>query len=145
MIRPKLRRIATPLLAGFFIAFHPTASWAQPTKPAPGASAELRPIFATVPDIMEGKRLADVSCTRCHGANGISVSAGVPHIAAQRPPYIYMQLRAYLHGARPQSAMTGAVKFLSDDALVKVSAYFGTLDPPRPAAAPKPAPKAAAQ
>ncbi len=36
--------------------------------------------------------------------------------------------------------MTGAVEFLSDDALVKVAAYYGTLDPPRPAAAPKPAP-----
>jgi cytochrome c553 len=94
---------------------------------------------------MEGKRLADVSCTRCHGANGISTTAGVPHIAAQRPPYIYMQLRAYLQGARPQSAMTGAVRFLSDDALVKVAAYFGTLEPPRPAPAPKPAAKAAPQ
>ena len=43
--------------------------------------------------------------------------------------------------------MTGAVKFLSDDALVKVAAYYGTLDPARPAAAPKPAAKgkAAAQ
>ena len=37
--------------------------------------------------------------------------------------------------------MTGAVKFLSDDALVKVAAYYGTLDPARPAAAPKPAAK----
>jgi len=145
MTRPIPRRIAATLLAGLAIGLHPMMSWAQPAKPAAGASAELRPIFATVPDIMEGKRLADVSCMRCHGANGISVSAGVPHIAAQRPPYIYMQLRAYLQGARPQSPMTGAVKFLSDDALVKVSAYFGTLDPPRPAPAPKPAPKAAAQ
>jgi len=143
MTRPITRRIAATLVAGLSIVLLPVVSWAQPAKP--GASAELRPIFATVPDIMEGKRLADVSCMRCHGANGISVSAGVPHIAAQRPPYIYMQLRAYLQGARPQSPMTGAVKFLSDDALVKVSAYFGTLDPPRPAPAPKPAPKAAAQ
>ena len=110
-------------------------------RPAAAASAELRPIFATVPDIIEGKRVAEVSCARCHGANGISTAAGVPHIAAQRPPYIYTQLRAYLQGTRPQSAMTGAVKFLSDDALVKVAAYYGTLDPARPAAAPKPAAK----
>ncbi len=88
MTRAIPRRIATSLLAGFFIALHPMAGWAQATKPAAGASAELRPIFATAPDILEGKRLADVSCTRCHGANGISTSAGVPHIAAQRPPYL---------------------------------------------------------
>ena len=145
MTRPILCRIAATLITGVSIALHSAAGWAQPAKPAAGAGAELRPIFATVPDIMEGKRLADVSCTRCHGANGISATAGVPHIAAQRPPYTYAQLRAYLQGSRPQSAMTGAVKFLSDDALVKVAAYYGTLDPPRPAPAPKPAPKAAAQ
>ena len=40
--------------------------------------------------------------------------------------------------------MTGAVKFLSDDALVKVSAYYGSLDPARPGAAPKPPAKASA-
>ena len=34
---------------------------------------------------------------------------------------------------------------ISDDALVKVAAYFGTLEPARPALAPKPAPKAPAQ
>ena len=145
MTRPIPRRIAATLLAGLSIALHPVTGSAQPAKPGAGTSADLRSIFATAPDILEGKRLADVSCTRCHGANGISVTPGVPHIAAQRPPYIYMQLRAYLQGVRPQSAMTGAVKFLSDDALVKVAAYYGTLEPPRPAAAPKPAPKAAAQ
>ena len=116
-------------------------AYAQPAKPA--ASPELRPVYATVPDIVEGRRLAEVSCARCHGATGVSTAPGVPHIAAQRSPYLYLQLRAYLQGARPQSAMTGAVKFLSDDALVKVAAYFGSLDPAKPAAAPKPAAKAA--
>jgi len=125
------------------LAFGPALARAQPAKPP--VSPELRPVYATVPDIIEGRRLAEVSCARCHGATGVSTASGVPHIAAQRSPYLYLQLRAYLQGARPQSAMTGAVKFLSDDALVKVAAYFGSLDPARPAAAPKPAAKAAAQ
>jgi cytochrome c553 len=142
MTRPLLRRFPAILLAALFAALHPAANWAQSRA---DANAALKPIFATAPDILEGKRLADVSCTRCHGANGISTTAGVPHIAAQRPPYIYAQLRAYLQGSRPQSPMTGAVKFLSDDALVKVAAYFGTLDPPRPAPAPKPSAKALVQ
>ncbi|HEY6966263.1 MAG TPA: c-type cytochrome [Burkholderiales bacterium] len=103
------------------------------------ASAELRPVYATVPDIMEGKRVADVSCARCHGSNGVSNAAGMPHIAGQRSPVLYAQLRAYLQGSRPQSPMTGAVRFLSDDAIVKVAAYYGSLDPARPAPAPKPA------
>jgi cytochrome c553 len=133
---PTLVRVALALLAGPLLALCSAASSAQPAKGAAGPSMELRPIFVTAPDIAEGKRLADVSCTRCHGANGISATAGVPHIAAQRSPYVYLQLRAYLQGSRPQSAMTGAVKFLSDDALVKVSAYYGSLDPARPAPVP---------
>lgn len=141
-----LARVALAILAGPVLAFGSATASAQQTKANPAAaSAELRPIFVTVPDIIEGKRLADVSCARCHGANGISASAGVPHIAGQRSPYVYIQLRAYLQGQRPQSAMTGAVRFLSDDALVKVSAYYGSLDPARPAAPPKPSPKAAAR
>ena len=138
-------RFAPALLAGLAVALSPVLAFAQQPNSAAGRSAELRPVFATVPDIVEGRRLAEVTCSRCHGANGVSATAGIPHIAAQRSPYVYAQLRAYLQGSRPQSAMTGAVKFLSDDALVKVAAYYGTLDPPRPAPVPKPAAKAAAQ
>jgi cytochrome c553 len=140
---PILARFAFALLAGPVLALSTAGAIAQPAKP-PAASPDLRPVFATVPDILEGKRVAEVSCSRCHGAMGISATAGVPHIAGQRPPYIYAQLRAYLQGSRPQSAMTGAVKFLSDDALVKVAAYYGSLDPARPAPAPKASPKAVA-
>jgi len=140
LVRLALALLSLPgllLLAG-------TAS-AQKAKPPADAGPDLRAVYATVPDILEGKRLAEVSCARCHGANGISTAAGIPHIAGQRPPYIYAQLRAYLQGSRPQSPMSGAVRFLSDDALVKVSAYYGSLDPARPAPAPKPPAKAAAQ
>jgi len=137
-----LLRVAATFFAGSLLAVHPAASWTQPAKPAAGARAELRPIFVTAPEIAEGKRLAEVSCARCHGINGISTAKGVPHIAAQRAPYVYIQMREYLQGKRPQSPMTGAVKFLSDDALVKVSAYYANQDPPRSAAVPA---KAAAQ
>jgi len=118
---------------------------AQKPKPPADAGPDLRAVYATVPDILEGKRVAEVSCARCHGATGISTAAGIPHIAGQRPPYLYAQMRAYLQGSRPQSPMTGAVRFLSDDALVKVSAYYGSLDPAHPAPAPKAPAKAAAQ
>ena len=137
-----LLRVAATFFAGSLLAAHPAASWAQPAKPAAGTGPDLRSIYVTAPEIAEGKRLAEVSCARCHGINGISTAKGVPHIAAQRAPYLYVQLREYLRGKRPQSPMTGAVKFLSDDALVKVSAYYANQDPPRSAAAPA---KAAAQ
>ena len=61
--------------------------------------------------------------------NGISTNPGVPNLAGQRPGYLYLELKAYQSGARGDSAMNNAVKFLSDDALIKVAAYFASLDP----------------
>ncbi len=55
----------------------------------------------------------------------------MPHLAGQRPAYLYLELLAYQSGARGDSAMNNVVKFLNDDALVKVAAYFASLDPPQ--------------
>ena len=106
-------------------------------KPAPGD--DLRAVYATPQDVSEGRNLADNVCVRCHGAGGVSGTAGVPHLAGQRAAYVYQQLRAYREGARAQTAMGGAVKFLSDDALIKVAAYYASLEPPRAARPAKPA------
>jgi cytochrome c553 len=108
------------------------------TKPAPGD--DLRAVRATPQDVAEGRKLAQESCARCHGANGISATAGIPHIAGQRAAYLHLQLRAYKQGGRPQSPMAGAVGFLSEDGLMKVAAYYASLDPPARAAT-KPPPK----
>ena len=82
-----------------------------------------------------GEDLYATQCARCHGANGISTTKGVPHLAGQRPAYLHFELRAYQSGARDDKAMIAAVRFLSDDALVKVSAYYASLEPARPSAA----------
>ena len=138
-----LLAMASVFLAALMAGYAPTAGAQSSTaKPAAGAGPDLRSLYVTAPEVAEGKRLAEVSCARCHGINGISTAKGIPHIAAQRAPYIHLQMRDYLQGKRPQSAMTGAVRFLSDDALAKVSAYYASMDPPRSAAAPA---RAAAQ
>ncbi len=108
---------------------------AQPARVTPGAGDDLRAAYATAADVAEGKRLADQSCAGCHGANGISSVKGVPHLAGQRPGYLYLELRAYQSGARKASVMEGVVKFLKDDALVDVAAYYASLDPAVPSAA----------
>ena len=54
---------------------------------------------------------------------------------ASAPPICSIELKAYQAGARGDTPMNGQVKFLSDDALLKVSAYFASLDPPQAAAA----------
>jgi cytochrome c553 len=102
---------------------------------------ELKPLHADGGDISEGKRLAGASCASCHGADGISTRAEVPNLAGQRSPYLFIELRAYQSGQRGDATMHNAVKFLNEDALVKVSAYFASLDPAQPKANAAPAPK----
>ena len=99
---------------------------------------ELRPIYAKPADVADGKQFADSSCAGCHGANGVSSTTGIPDLAGQRPVYLYMALRAYQSGARINAAMNTSVKFTSDTALVKVAAYYASLDPPQPPAGPAP-------
>ena len=104
---------------------------AQPATAQPGD--DLRVVFANSADIAEGKGLAQSACAGCHGENGISTATGVPHIAGQRSPYLHFVLKAYQSGARPGPTMKSAVAFLNDDALIKLAAYYGSLDPAPPA------------
>ncbi len=124
-------------IAGAIASYCPGAS-AQPTPIRPGD--DMRTLAATPMDIADGKRLAGMDCSSCHGSNGISASQDVPNIAGQRPAYLYLALKAYQAGARGKTVMNDPVKFLSDDALVKVAAYFASLDPaPLPTVAAGPA------
>lgn len=108
-------------------------------QPAAGKqSGDLRPIYATPDEIADGKQFAEASCAGCHGTNGVSSTTGIPDLAGQRPSYLLLQLKAYQTGSRSNAAMTTAVKFISDDALVKVSAYYASLDPAQPAPGPAP-------
>jgi cytochrome c553 len=124
--------VALTLTVGGTSLCYSPISGAQPGAIKPGSGDDLRAVYATPQDVAEGKRVAETSCVGCHGVNGISATKGVPHLAGQRPVYIYLELKAYKSGARGAEAMTNAIKFLSDDALVKVAAYYASLDPPQP-------------
>ncbi len=97
---------------------------------------DLRAALATPQDIAEGKRVAEASCASCHGLNGVpkAKDKDMPNIAGQRPGYLYNEMRVYQNGGRGNTPMNNAVKFLSDDALVKVAAYYANQDPPQPVA-----------
>jgi cytochrome c553 len=125
--------LALTLLAGVAGACYPQGAFAQTARVAPG-SDDLRAAYANAAEVEEGKRVAETACASCHGADGISTTKGVPNLAGQRPAYLFVELRAYRSGARGDDAMRGAVKFLSEDALVKVAAYYASLDPAQPAA-----------
>jgi cytochrome c553 len=131
-----MKILVAGMLAAAALAASPTAAQAQPARGSAADPDELRAVYATTVEVAEGKRIAEATCARCHGANGISTTKGVPHLAGQRAAYLDLQLRAYQHSARVQGAMTGIVRYLSDDALVKVAAYYASVEPPRPAAPP---------
>ena len=116
-----------------------TRSEAAPSKAVGGD--ELRAIYAGPLEVAEGKRIAEKSCTSCHGAEGISTIKGIPNLAGQRAPYLLTALGAYKGGARSDSSMNGVVKFLSDDALLAVAAFYASLDPAQPSATKAPAAK----
>jgi cytochrome c553 len=126
------------LAAGVMLALPAPTGAAQPAKAKPEAGDDFRAAYAGALEIAEGKRVAEASCVQCHALSGISATKGVPHLAGQRAVYLHLELKAYQSGARDDKAMTTAVKFLSDDALVKVSSYYASLEPAQPVAA-KPA------
>ena len=116
---------------GVVLALACSAALAQAPRLKPAPGDDLRAVYASSSDIAEGRRVAESSCARCHGLNGISTAKGTPHIAGQRAAYLHLQLRAYQK--RPKGPMESAVRFLRDDALVAVAAYYASLEPARPA------------
>jgi cytochrome c553 len=111
-----------------------SAGGAESTKSAGKRAApeDLRVLYATPAEVSEGRKLAESSCARCHGSDGVSTIKGVPHLAAQRPVYLVATLRAYQTGMRGDHAMENALRFLNDTGLVSVAAYYASLDPPVP-------------
>ncbi len=127
--------VSSMLAMGVLIAGVVATGAAPAVTAAPGSSGDLRAVLATPQDIAEGKRVAEASCASCHGLAGIAKSKDkdMPNIAGQRPGYLYQELRVYQTGGRGNTPMNNAVKFLSDDALVKVAAYYANVDPAQPA------------
>ena len=136
------RGLSRPMLAlAFVVAGMSCGSvLAQPARVEVSKNDDLRAAFANTADIADGGRIAAASCAACHGAGGLSTVAGTPHLAGQRPGYLYAELRAYQSGARTGTVMNEVVRPLADAAMVKVSAYFASLEPAQPAAAAKPVP-----
>jgi len=140
-----LMKRSTQIFVSGIVAAGILLSGILPASAAPAAAGgtsastggDLRAALATPQDIAEGKRVAEASCASCHGLNGIAKSKDkdMPNIAGQRPGYLYLELRVYQAGGRGNTPMNNAVKFLSDDALVKVAAYYANLEPAQPAAA----------
>ncbi len=96
-------------------------------------SADIRQqlLFPSAVELDAGRGLAKSTCARCHGGQGISASEELPHLAGQRAEYLYRELLAYKNGARDDESMAGAVRYLNDEALVQVAAYYASEEPPK--------------
>jgi cytochrome c553 len=75
-------------------------------------------------DVAAGKAKAETVCAACHGANGVSVSDGIPHLAAQRAGYLEKQLGAFKDGTRKNPLMSAIAAQLSADDIANVAAHF---------------------
>ena len=104
-----------------------------PTSP-PLNPEDLRPLRATPMEVSGGRQLAQRFCVDCHGPEGIATIDDIPHMAGQRAPYLYSEMRAFLSGARGNDTMNGAITYLSTGAMSNVAAYYASLPPPPPAA-----------
>jgi cytochrome c553 len=116
-------------LKSFLLIAAVAASASYCASAAAQTAEAMRTLDASPMDIADGKHVAEIGCAACHNLNGISTVKGTPHIGGQRPAYLYLTLKEYKSGVRKSEAMTSAIKFLSDDALIKVAAYFASLDP----------------
>ncbi len=83
--------------------------------------------LAQAADIEAGKAKAATVCAACHGANGVSVSEGIPNLAAQRAPYIQAQLKALKDGTRKAPIMNAVAAQLTPAEIADVAAYFASL------------------
>jgi cytochrome c553 len=89
-------------------------------------AAALAPL-AGAQDLAAGKARAETVCAACHGANGVSVSDTIPHLAGQKSAYLQSQLRALKDGSRKNAVMGAIAAQLSAEDIVNVAAYFSSL------------------
>ena len=96
----------------------------------PIQESERAALFPTAIMLNQGRDVAETACASCHGMDGISDSEGKPHLAGQRTVYLYRAQQAYDEGERDDETKKHN-GFLSDEALLAVSAYYASLTPAR--------------
>jgi cytochrome c553 len=72
----------------------------------------------------EAGQAKSVTCTACHGQQGVSMSPLWPNIAGQNAPYLHAQLRAFKEGTRYDPLMTPQSMLLSDEDMADLAVYY---------------------
>lgn len=96
-----------------FRRFHPGLLALAVLMPAPGALAqEVAPPVAL--------------CETCHGADGVSTTAGVPSLAGQNEPYLLESLKELQGGHSSSPLMQGILRDRGEDELQALARHFAT-------------------
>jgi cytochrome c553 len=107
------------------------------TAPPPRADSAM--LAAADPSRVTPKLLR--TCAKCHYETGISDDPEIPHLAAQRPSYLYKQLQDFRAGARDGGLMNKFARRLSDPEMADLAVLFGGRPlPAEPGVEPLPAP-----
>ncbi|GAB4257566.1 MAG: hypothetical protein Kow0065_06910 [Methylomicrobium sp.] len=103
------------------------------------ALAEPASLVAWTPDRLnfvkqgnpaKGQALS-VTCTGCHGEQGVSQVPNYPSLAGQLATYTYKQLQDYKTGHRKHELMGPMVTGLSDQDMADLAAWFSSLPFPK--------------
>ena len=87
--------------------------------------------FVAGGDAGEGKKLAKkYRCKKCHNDDGVSDDEEVPSIAGQRATYMYKQMHDFKNKIRENKDMYKAMRKLTEQDMVHVSAWFASLERP---------------
>ena len=87
------------------------------------------------PSALDAAALISDACSRCHGADGISVSPLFPNLAGQLPVYIETELKLFRQGGRSdpraRAFMWGIARVLTDEQIKGVARHFSSQPPVR--------------
>ncbi|MDD5176906.1 MAG: c-type cytochrome [Sterolibacterium sp.] len=80
-------------------------------------------------DVNAGKLLAERDCKGCHGMDGGGAAPGIPHLAAQRAPYLLASIGEYKEGKRTHAALKDMTGHMTEAEVRNVVAYYASLPP----------------
>ncbi len=91
----------------------------------PTAAPEQGTVFSP---FEHGKSLAP-ACTKCHGENGVSKTAGTPNLAGQQPHYFSTAVQEYLNAMRETSPMHVLIRGLNKVDVDSLALFFASQTP----------------
>lgn len=73
--------------------------------------------------------MSATTCFSCHGPEGKNVGGSIPSLAGYPASVMATQLMAFKNGERANTVMTRHVKGYTEQELIDIANYFGTLKP----------------